>query len=135
VSLIAFESQSQVVGWLKDQTWITPSGKAVKRFSFKRICAATKRSPAIYGLYDLKRNIPVLDYVGAMSKSEMIMLLNFTTYADYMDWCALVWRDAPTGWNPFESRFDGFAPTPRAWRLWCSLTYRRGQMGESLRAP
>ena len=60
------------MGWLKDQTWITPSGKVVKRFAVKCIRRATKRSPAIYGLYDLKRNIPVLDYVGATPKSEMV---------------------------------------------------------------
>jgi hypothetical protein len=91
------------MGWLKDETWITPSGKVVKRFAVKCIRRASKRSPAIYGLYDLKRNIPVLDYVGAIPRSEMMTLLNFTNYADYMDWCAWVWRDAPPNWNPFES--------------------------------
>jgi hypothetical protein len=76
-------------------------------------------------------NIPVLDYVGAIPRSEMMMLLNFTGYADYMDWCAWVWQDAPANWNPFESEKVevGFTPTSRAWRLWCSLTYRRAQMG------
>jgi hypothetical protein len=114
------------MGWLKDQTWITPSGKVVKRFAVKCIRRATKRSPAIYGLYDLKRNIPVLDYVGAIPRSEMMMLLNSTGYRDYMFWCAWVWRDAPPGWNPFESKFDGFTPPPREWHWWCSLKYLRG---------
>lgn len=119
------------MGWLKDQTWITPSGQVLKRFAVKCIRRADKRSPAIYGLYDLKRNIPVLDYVGATPKSEMVTLLKFSTYADYMDWCAWVWRDAPPNWNPFESEKIevGFTPSPRAWHLWCSLMYRRGQMG------
>ena len=119
------------MGWLKDQTWMPPSGQVMKRFAVKCIRRATKRSPAIHGLYDLKRNIPVLDYLGATPKSEMMKLLNFTTYADYMDWCACVWRDAPPNWNPFESEKIevGFTPTPRAWHLWCFLMYRRGQMG------
>lgn len=115
------------MGWLKDQTWITPSGRVIKRFAVKCIRRASKRSPAIYGLYDLKRNIPVLDYVGAIPKSEMMTLLNITTYADYADWCAWVWRDAPSDWNPFESEKmeAGFATTPRTWPLWCSSMYRR----------
>lgn len=102
---------------LKDQTWVTPSGKVVKRFGVKCIRRATKRSPAIYGIYDLKRNIPVLDLRGS-DKSEMMMLRNATGYASYVTWCAWVWRDAPTGWNPFESKFDRFTRTLRAWHLW-----------------
>ena len=118
------------MAWLKDQTWI-PSGKIVKRFAVKCVRRASRHSAAVYGLYDLKRNIPVLDYPGSISKSEMIRLLNLTTYADYRDWCAWVWRDVPVEWNPFESEKVkvGFAPIPRAWPLWCSLTYRKGQMG------
>ncbi len=139
--LLRLSHNRQTMGWLKDQTWITPSGKVVKRFAVRvhPPCHVRKRSPAIYGLYELSSaTFQFLITWVRYPTSEMMTLLNFTTYADYMDWCAWVWRDAPPYWNPFESENVevGFTPTRRAWHLWCSLTSRRGQMGSvSFSAP